>query len=78
VGPSVDSLTVAGAAPALLCNAQRTGFPFHPLGRTPSGHPKQEECYLKQVRIRDLDNAIRQLNAGIFFVVIAKKKLTLR
>ena len=34
------SLTVAGAAPALQCVATpRTGFPFHPSGDTPSGHP---------------------------------------
>jgi hypothetical protein len=30
VEPFENSLTVAGAAPALLCE-QRTGFPFHPL-----------------------------------------------
>jgi hypothetical protein len=31
VEPFENSLTVAGAVPALLCK-QRTGFPFHPVG----------------------------------------------
>jgi hypothetical protein len=34
---SENSLTVAGAVPALL-RKQRTGFPFHPFGVELQGH----------------------------------------
>ena len=40
-----NSLTVAGAAPALQCDvAPRTGFPFHPLGDEPVGTPEPRQC----------------------------------
>jgi hypothetical protein len=36
--PEKDSLTVAGAAPALLQKSQRTGFPFHSSEKLSSEH----------------------------------------